>query len=111
MEKIIQELVNTLTDDQFLEFYEKVKQQAELIKKQKRLNEINQKFRAHGIKCPKCESYHCVKNGHNSEWKQKYLCKNCRASFDAFRNHFYLLKSFKLWTMKFIDSNFIAGAI
>ncbi|WP_215826862.1 hypothetical protein [Spiroplasma endosymbiont of 'Nebria riversi'] len=54
MEKIIQELVNTLTDDQFLEFYEKVKQQAELIKKQKRLNEIDQKFRAHGIKCPKC---------------------------------------------------------
>ncbi|WP_342264588.1 hypothetical protein [Spiroplasma endosymbiont of Clivina fossor] len=49
MEKIIQELVNTLTDDQFLEFYEKVKQQAELIKKQKRLNEIDQKFRAHGI--------------------------------------------------------------
>ncbi len=49
MEKIIQELVNTLTDDQFLEFYEKVKQQAELIKKQKRLNEINQKFRAQGI--------------------------------------------------------------
>ncbi|WP_215825822.1 hypothetical protein [Spiroplasma endosymbiont of 'Nebria riversi'] len=45
MEKIIQELVNTLTDDQFLEFYEKVKQQAELIKKQKRLNEIDQKFR------------------------------------------------------------------
>ncbi|WP_256444878.1 hypothetical protein [Spiroplasma endosymbiont of 'Nebria riversi'] len=43
MEKIIQELVNTLTDDQFLEFYEKVKQQAELIKKQKRLNEIDQK--------------------------------------------------------------------
>ncbi|WP_342264198.1 hypothetical protein [Spiroplasma endosymbiont of Clivina fossor] len=35
MEKIIQELVNTLTDDQFLEFYEKVKQQAELIKKTK----------------------------------------------------------------------------
>ncbi|WP_342264589.1 IS1/IS1595 family N-terminal zinc-binding domain-containing protein [Spiroplasma endosymbiont of Clivina fossor] len=28
------------------------------------------------------------KNGHNSEGKQKYLCKNCRASFDAFRNHF-----------------------
>ncbi|WP_342264013.1 hypothetical protein [Spiroplasma endosymbiont of Clivina fossor] len=50
MEKIIQELVNTLTDDQFLEFYEKVKQQAELIKKkQKRLNEIDQKFRAQGI--------------------------------------------------------------
>nr|WP_215826138.1 hypothetical protein [Spiroplasma endosymbiont of 'Nebria riversi'] len=48
MEKIIQELVNTLTDDQFLEFYEKVKQQAELIKKQKRLNEIDQKFRAQG---------------------------------------------------------------
>ncbi|WP_342264825.1 IS1/IS1595 family N-terminal zinc-binding domain-containing protein [Spiroplasma endosymbiont of Clivina fossor] len=88
MEKIIQELVNTLTDDQFLEFYEKVKQQAELIKKQKRLNEIDQKFRAQGIKCPKCEFYHCVKNGHNSEGKQKYLCKNCRASFDAFRNHF-----------------------
>ncbi|WP_342263517.1 IS1/IS1595 family N-terminal zinc-binding domain-containing protein [Spiroplasma endosymbiont of Clivina fossor] len=88
MEKIIQELVNILTDDQFLEFYEKVKQQAELIKKQKRLNEIDQKFRAQGIKCPKCESYHCVKNGHNSEGKQKYLCKNCRASFDAFRNHF-----------------------
>ncbi|WP_342263526.1 hypothetical protein [Spiroplasma endosymbiont of Clivina fossor] len=63
MEKIIQELVNTLTDDQFLEFYEKVKQQAELIKKQKRLNEIDQKFRAQGIKWPKCESYHCVKNG------------------------------------------------
>ncbi|WP_342263832.1 IS1/IS1595 family N-terminal zinc-binding domain-containing protein [Spiroplasma endosymbiont of Clivina fossor] len=40
------------------------------------------------FKCPKCESYHCVKNGHNSEGKQKYLCKNCRASFDAFRNHF-----------------------
>ncbi len=55
MEKIIQELVNTLTDDQFLEFYEKVKQQAELIKKkkQKRLNEIDQKFRAQDIKCPK----------------------------------------------------------
>ncbi|WP_215826489.1 hypothetical protein [Spiroplasma endosymbiont of 'Nebria riversi'] len=49
MEKIIQELVNTLTDDQFLEFYEKVKQQAELIKKQKRLNEIDKKFRAQGI--------------------------------------------------------------
>ncbi|WP_215826011.1 hypothetical protein [Spiroplasma endosymbiont of 'Nebria riversi'] len=65
MEKIIQELVNTLTDDQFLEFYEKVKQQAELIKKQKRLNEIDQKFRAQGIKFPKRESYHCVKNGHN----------------------------------------------
>ncbi|WP_342264352.1 hypothetical protein [Spiroplasma endosymbiont of Clivina fossor] len=60
MEKIIQELVNTLTDDQFLEFYEKVKQQAELIKKQKRLNEIDQKFRAQGIKCPKCKSYHCA---------------------------------------------------
>ncbi|WP_440137656.1 IS1/IS1595 family N-terminal zinc-binding domain-containing protein [Spiroplasma endosymbiont of 'Nebria riversi'] len=59
-----------------------------MIKKQKRLNEIDQKFRAQGIKCPKCESYHCVKNGHNSEGKQKYLCKNCRASFDAFRNHF-----------------------
>ncbi|WP_342264084.1 IS1/IS1595 family N-terminal zinc-binding domain-containing protein [Spiroplasma endosymbiont of Clivina fossor] len=73
MEKIIQELVNTLTDDQFLEFYEKVKQQAELIKKQKRLNEIDQKFRSQGIKCPKCESYHCVKNGHNSEGKQKYF--------------------------------------
>ncbi|WP_215826824.1 hypothetical protein [Spiroplasma endosymbiont of 'Nebria riversi'] len=67
MEKIIQELVNTLTDDQFLEFYEKVKQQAELIKKQKCLNEIDQKFRSQGIKCSKCESYHCVKNGHNSE--------------------------------------------
>nr|WP_246534718.1 hypothetical protein [Spiroplasma endosymbiont of 'Nebria riversi'] len=39
----------TLTDDQFSEFYEKVKQQAELIKKQKRLNEIDQKFRAQGI--------------------------------------------------------------
>ncbi|WP_215825580.1 hypothetical protein [Spiroplasma endosymbiont of 'Nebria riversi'] len=25
--------------------------------------------------------------GHNSEGK-KYLCKNCRASFDASRNHF-----------------------
>ncbi|WP_215826733.1 hypothetical protein [Spiroplasma endosymbiont of 'Nebria riversi'] len=49
MGKIIQELVNTLTDDQFLEFYEKVKQQAELIKKQKRLNEIDQKFRTQGI--------------------------------------------------------------
>ncbi|WP_215825882.1 hypothetical protein [Spiroplasma endosymbiont of 'Nebria riversi'] len=35
IEKIIQELVNTLTDDKFLEFYEKVKQQAELIKKTK----------------------------------------------------------------------------
>ncbi|WP_440137652.1 IS1/IS1595 family N-terminal zinc-binding domain-containing protein [Spiroplasma endosymbiont of 'Nebria riversi'] len=35
------------------------------------------------MKCPKCESYHCVKNGHNSEGKQKYLCKNCRASFDG----------------------------
>ncbi len=38
MEKIIQELVNTLTDGQFLEFYEKVKQQAELIKKNKNKN-------------------------------------------------------------------------
>ncbi|WP_440137655.1 IS1/IS1595 family N-terminal zinc-binding domain-containing protein [Spiroplasma endosymbiont of 'Nebria riversi'] len=47
------------------------------------------------MKFPKCESYHCVKNGHNSEGKQKYLYKNCRASFDA----------------KFIDSNFIARAI
>ncbi|WP_215826587.1 hypothetical protein [Spiroplasma endosymbiont of 'Nebria riversi'] len=54
-------------------FYEKVKQQAELIKKQKRLNEIDQKFRARGIKCPKCESYHCVKNGHNSEGKKIFM--------------------------------------
>ncbi|WP_215826047.1 hypothetical protein [Spiroplasma endosymbiont of 'Nebria riversi'] len=73
MEKIIQELVNILTDDQFVEFYEKVKQQAELIKKQKRLNEIDQKFRARGIKCPKYESYHCVKNGHNSEGKKIFM--------------------------------------
>ncbi|WP_425378753.1 hypothetical protein [Spiroplasma endosymbiont of Polydrusus pterygomalis] len=29
------------TGDQFLEFYEKVKKEAELIKKQKRLNEID----------------------------------------------------------------------
>ncbi|WP_425379231.1 hypothetical protein [Spiroplasma endosymbiont of Polydrusus pterygomalis] len=32
------------------EFYEKVKKEAELIKKQKRLNEIDQKFRDKGIK-------------------------------------------------------------
>ncbi|WP_339023901.1 hypothetical protein [Spiroplasma endosymbiont of Agriotes lineatus] len=44
MEKIIEELINILTDDQFLEFYEKIKQQAELIKKQKHLNKIDQKF-------------------------------------------------------------------
>ncbi|MFX4056738.1 MAG: transposase-like zinc-binding domain-containing protein, partial [Spiroplasma sp. hy2] len=84
MKKIITELINSLTDDQFLEFYEKIKQQADLIKKQKRLNEIDQKFRDKGITCPNCKSFHCVKNGHNSEGKQKYLCKKCRASFDAF---------------------------
>ncbi|WP_338965939.1 IS1/IS1595 family N-terminal zinc-binding domain-containing protein [Spiroplasma endosymbiont of Sarcophaga carnaria] len=88
MKKIITELINSLTDDQFLEFYEKIKQQADLIKKQKRLNEIDQKFRDKGIICPNCKSFHCVKNGHNSEGKQKYLCKKCRASFDAFRHHF-----------------------
>ncbi|WP_425378863.1 IS1/IS1595 family N-terminal zinc-binding domain-containing protein [Spiroplasma endosymbiont of Polydrusus pterygomalis] len=88
MKKILAELINGLTDDQFLEFYEKVKKEAELIKKQKRLNEIDQKFRDKGIKCPNCKSYHCVKNGHNPEGKQKYLCKKCRASFDAFRHHF-----------------------
>ncbi|WP_342256485.1 hypothetical protein [Spiroplasma endosymbiont of Poecilobothrus nobilitatus] len=44
----------SLTDDQFLEFHEKVKKEAELIKKQKRLNEIDQKFRDKGIKCPNC---------------------------------------------------------
>ncbi|WP_342255644.1 IS1/IS1595 family N-terminal zinc-binding domain-containing protein [Spiroplasma endosymbiont of Poecilobothrus nobilitatus] len=88
MEKIIEELINSLTDDQFLEFHEKVKKEAELIKKQKRLNEIDQKFRDKGIKCPNCQSFYCVKNGHNPEGKQKYLCKKCRASFDAFRDHF-----------------------
>ncbi|WP_342255885.1 IS1/IS1595 family N-terminal zinc-binding domain-containing protein [Spiroplasma endosymbiont of Poecilobothrus nobilitatus] len=88
MEKIIEELINSLTDDQFLEFHEKVKKEAELIKKQKRLNEIDQKFRDKSIKCPNCQSFYCVKNGHNPEGKQKYLCKKCRASFDAFRDHF-----------------------
>ncbi|WP_425289454.1 IS1/IS1595 family N-terminal zinc-binding domain-containing protein [Spiroplasma endosymbiont of Poecilobothrus nobilitatus] len=57
-----------------------------MIKKQKRLNEIDQKFRDKGIKCPNCQSFYCVKNGHNPEWKQKYLCKKCRASFDSFRD-------------------------
>ncbi|WP_342255812.1 hypothetical protein [Spiroplasma endosymbiont of Poecilobothrus nobilitatus] len=60
MEKIIEELINSLTDDQFLEFHEKVKKEAELIKKQKRLNEIDQKFRDKGIKCPNCQSFYCV---------------------------------------------------
>ncbi|WP_425377857.1 hypothetical protein [Spiroplasma endosymbiont of Polydrusus pterygomalis] len=32
MEKILAELINSLTNDQFLEFYEKVKKEAELIK-------------------------------------------------------------------------------
>ncbi|WP_339024232.1 IS1/IS1595 family N-terminal zinc-binding domain-containing protein [Spiroplasma endosymbiont of Agriotes lineatus] len=64
--------------------------QAELIKKQKRLNEIDQEFRDKEIKCPNCESCHYVKNGHNLERKQKYLCKKCRASFDAFRHHLFI---------------------
>ncbi|WP_425379378.1 hypothetical protein [Spiroplasma endosymbiont of Stenodema calcarata] len=41
MEKIITELKNSFTDDQFLEFAEKIKKEAEVIKKQKRLNEID----------------------------------------------------------------------
>ncbi|WP_425289479.1 IS1/IS1595 family N-terminal zinc-binding domain-containing protein [Spiroplasma endosymbiont of Poecilobothrus nobilitatus] len=40
------------------------------------------------MKCTNCQSFYCVKNGHNPEGKQKYLCKKCRASFDAFRDHF-----------------------
>lgn len=38
MEKIITELKNSLTGDQFLEFAEKIKKRTEIIKKQKRLN-------------------------------------------------------------------------
>ncbi|WP_338955141.1 MULTISPECIES: hypothetical protein [unclassified Spiroplasma] len=59
MEKIIKELKNSFTDDQFLEFAEKIKKEEELIKKQKRLNEIDQKFRDKGIICPNCKSFHC----------------------------------------------------
>lgn len=37
-----------------------------------------------GVRCPKCGSEHCVRNGHDDtqQHRQRYLCKQCQFRFD-----------------------------
>ncbi len=35
----------------------------------------------HDVRCPECGSNWCVKNGHQKDGKQKFMCKDCGRSF------------------------------
>jgi len=35
----------------------------------------------HDVRCPECGSNWCVKNGHQKNGKQKFMCKDCGRSF------------------------------
>ena len=49
------------------------------------------------IKCRKCESANSVKNGKSRNGEQRYICKNCKYSFQVkFRYQSYLVKDFQI---------------
>ncbi|WP_342254774.1 IS1/IS1595 family N-terminal zinc-binding domain-containing protein [Spiroplasma endosymbiont of Zeiraphera isertana] len=84
------ELIDVLKnkkDEEFIKIIRHFKNRIKQIEKKEKLDAIDKKFKEKGIQCPNCKSYWCVKNGFKNN-KQKYLCKDCKSSFDALRNHF-----------------------
>jgi transposase-like protein len=86
-EKEAMKFVETLSDEVFIKVIRNSEDRIQKIKKEEKNAAIDEIFREKGVECPKCKSIKCVKNG-KKDGKQKYLCKDCKASFDAFRNHF-----------------------
>ncbi|WP_342253169.1 IS1/IS1595 family N-terminal zinc-binding domain-containing protein [Spiroplasma endosymbiont of Zeiraphera isertana] len=87
------ELIDVLKnkkDEEFIKIIRHFKNRIKQIEKKEKLDAIDKKFKEKGIQCPNCKSYWCVKNGFKNN-KQKYLCKDCKSSFDALRNHFFTL--------------------
>ncbi|WP_342254130.1 IS1/IS1595 family N-terminal zinc-binding domain-containing protein [Spiroplasma endosymbiont of Zeiraphera isertana] len=107
------ELIDVLKnkkDEEFIKIIRHFKNRIKQIEKKEKLDAIDKKFKEKGIQCPNCKSYWCVKNGFKNN-KQKYLCKDCKSSFDALRNHFFTLKSFISWTMRLNNLIVIVGSI
>lgn len=86
-EKELINILNNVSDDVFIKAIRKSKNRIQKIEKKEKLAAVDEKFKEKGITCPSCNSFRCVKNGFKND-KQKYLCKDCKSSFDAFRNHF-----------------------
>lgn len=86
-EKKLIDSLDNISDEKFIKIIRKYKDRIQKIEKKEKQAIIDEKFRQKGISCPSCQSVKCVKNGFKN-LKQKYLCKNCKSSFDAFRNHF-----------------------
>lgn len=92
--------LNNLSDKDFIEIIRKSKTRIQKIEKKEKQAIIDEKFREKGITCPICQSFKCVKNGFKND-KQRYFCKDCKGSFDAFKNHFsyYSKLNYKQWDL------------
>lgn len=86
-EKEVLKIINNLSDEVFIKVIRQSKKRIQKIEKKEKQAIVDDKFRQKGISCPSCKSFKCVKNGFKND-KQKYLCKDCKSSFDAFKKHF-----------------------
>ena len=75
--------IYNLLPEEIDEIIEKLTSALEIVKRRKN---TNAKF-ATNIKekreCPYCQSQHIVKNGHDRNKVQTYICKNCKKKFNA----------------------------
>lgn len=91
------ELLNTidkLSIEELLYVYDNVTRKKIIIDNPNTLG--NAILENHNIKCPKCNSNHIYRNGHDKYGKQKFICADCKATIRATNNTIFESSKLKI---------------